>query len=110
MKKVRLDLDAIQVDSFETNGGGGQRGTVRGHYCPCCCCDPCVCTCCDTCQATCAASCNGSCDSCYDSCYGTCGELTCAGRSCDICVTDACVTYQILGQGGGDGVQRAICY
>ncbi|HET7232158.1 MAG TPA: hypothetical protein VFJ16_19280 [Longimicrobium sp.] len=104
MQKVKLDLDTIQVESFVANTGGGARGTVRGHLCACCCCNPCICTCCDTCQATCAASCQ----TCPDSCWGTCVDPTCAGRSCDICVTDYCVTYDV--QLAGDAVQRAICY
>ena len=74
MRKVKLDLDAIQVESFEASGGGGTRGTVRGHLCPCCCCDPCCCTCCDTCQATCPATC----------------PYTCAGDTCISCPGDTC--------------------
>jgi hypothetical protein len=94
MKKVKLDLDAIQVDTFEVTQTPSGRGTVQGHVCCACCgCDPCCCTCCDTCAATCAASCQ-SCQTCLDSCWGTCVDPTCAGRSCDICFSDACYTYQ----------------
>ncbi|HEX8696686.1 MAG TPA: hypothetical protein VF746_29985 [Longimicrobium sp.] len=31
MRKLSLDLDALQVASFETTGGHGGRGTVRGR-------------------------------------------------------------------------------
>lgn len=32
MKKIRLDLDTLAVESFETaREGGDLRGTVRGH-------------------------------------------------------------------------------
>jgi hypothetical protein len=30
MKKVRLDLEALSVESFATADGGAERGTVRG--------------------------------------------------------------------------------
>ena len=32
MRKVRLDLDGLEVESFATTGGrGAERGTVKGH-------------------------------------------------------------------------------
>jgi hypothetical protein len=31
MKKLMLELDALAVDSFDTGGEAGSRGTVRGH-------------------------------------------------------------------------------
>lgn len=31
MKKIRLDLDAIAVESFPTAKGPGEQGTVAGH-------------------------------------------------------------------------------
>jgi hypothetical protein len=31
MKKLRLSLDTLQVDSFTTDVVGGFRGTVEGH-------------------------------------------------------------------------------
>ncbi|HEX8906721.1 MAG TPA: hypothetical protein VF771_17860 [Longimicrobiaceae bacterium] len=76
-KKLRLELDEITVDSFELSAEEG-RGTVRGHYCACCCCDPCCCTCCDTCQATCPYTCQYTCDD--DTCAYTCD--TCYLRIC----------------------------
>ena len=104
-KKLRLELDDIRVDSFELATEQG-RGTVRGHVCAVCCCDPCCCTCCNTCQATCAASCQ----TCPDSCWGTCYDITCAGRSCDICPSDNC-TYYVYGAAGGDqAAMLPICY
>ncbi|HEX8906720.1 MAG TPA: hypothetical protein VF771_17855 [Longimicrobiaceae bacterium] len=114
MRKIRLDLDSISVDSFEVTREPGTKGTVRGHVCcACCCCDPCCCTCCDTCQATCPntclATCGDTCQTCDYSCWGTCGELTCLGRSCDYCLTDAC-TYQIYGGAGVDGAMMIACY
>jgi hypothetical protein len=33
MKKIKLDLDRLNVDSFETAAGDDKaRGTVHGHY------------------------------------------------------------------------------
>lgn len=34
MKKIRLILDDLQVDSFETSRSGGRMGTVEGHMPP----------------------------------------------------------------------------
>lgn len=31
MKKIRLELGTLAVESFRTAEGGGARGTVRGH-------------------------------------------------------------------------------
>ncbi|HEX6747923.1 MAG TPA: hypothetical protein VF092_11585 [Longimicrobium sp.] len=106
MKKLRLDLDAIRVDTFTTTRAEGERGTVKGHVCCCCCC-PCCCTggnscggTCDTCLTgcgtcqTCATAC-GTCESCGTcpgqwscdfSCYGSCD------RTCDYCPSN----YQII--------------
>jgi hypothetical protein len=83
--KLKLNLEQLTVDSFETTLAERPKGTVFGEQCTC----PTACTCpgcptCDascngTCGGTCAASCNGtcegSCDSCV-SCYGTCDLCT----------------------------------
>ena len=31
MKKLRLELDSLEVDSFAPGAGDAERGTVRGH-------------------------------------------------------------------------------
>jgi hypothetical protein len=31
MRKLKLDLASLQVESFDADGGGDGRGTVRGH-------------------------------------------------------------------------------
>jgi len=31
MKKIRLDVDALRVETFETARAGADRGTVRAH-------------------------------------------------------------------------------
>jgi hypothetical protein len=81
MRKLRLDLDQLTVDSFDTVTAKSERGTVVGEQCTCY-------TQCDTCPGcpTCNASCNGTCDqTCGDSCWGSCPPDyscwdTCAGQ------------------------------
>lgn len=97
MKKLRLELDALRVESFETAIAREPRGTVHGRgwtdvvvYCRT---DRPVGECYPTnydlafgtddsgdcsisCNATCAASCNGTCDG---SCNGTCAASWCGG-------------------------------
>jgi hypothetical protein len=100
MHKVRLVLDELQVESFDTSPAQGRRGgTVHGHRidvvggvidqpfskfqecgsypnCPSpLCVDTPLASCDDaSCKWTCGASCNGSCASCAtcDSCRETC--------------------------------------
>ena len=99
MRKVALELDALQVESFDTTSEGARaRGTVNargvviaepysdfqqcGSYpnCPSpLCVDTPLASCDGSCQWTCGASCNGSCNTCatcntcQESCNGTCG-------------------------------------
>jgi hypothetical protein len=68
MQKLKLKLDDLRVDSFDTIAAGEKKGTVFGEQCTC----QTVCTCPGC--ATCDASCN-SCPSCpgFVSCdAGTC--------------------------------------
>jgi hypothetical protein len=78
-RKLKLDLDALQVESFDTTVADHRHeGTVFGQGCTCytnCTCPGCP-TCDASCGGTCAASCNGTCDA---SCNGTCGEYTYCG-------------------------------
>ena len=76
MNKLKLQLDDLQVDTFQTTSAEKSKGTVFGEQCTCY--TQCTCPGCPTCYA----SCNGSCDA---SCNGTCGascEATCGG-TCD---------------------------
>jgi hypothetical protein len=82
MKKLKLELDDIRVDSFELGKESG-RGTVRAN-CACCGCCPCCCTCCCTCDPSCG-------DTCYDSCGGTCDVS---------CFYDNCSADTMCGTGG----------
>lgn len=95
MRKRRLNIDELSIESFETDALAEPRGTVEarqtGPFEPvsCACATdefiscPFTCgfyscegnTCAATCNPTCGASCNGTCG--Y-TCEGTCfGDLTC---------------------------------
>lgn len=99
MKKLRLELDELAVESFAANERDGSRGTVAGReftqYADECvtpngtcergCWDgtvaySCAATCqgsCASCQGTCGASCAGTCaGTCGASCFGTCAGCT----------------------------------
>jgi hypothetical protein len=110
MSKIRLDLDALQVESFDTTGGEKHaRGTVRGNGVAA---DPvaadtveadtcgggcswdsnCARSCPWTCAGdpeSCGGSCEGTCHTCPDTCGRTCGE-TCGYGSCDTCLFYTC--------------------
>jgi hypothetical protein len=76
MRKLRLQLDDLQVDTFQTTAPERPKGTVFGEQCTCY--TNCTCPGCPTCDA----SCNGTCDA---SCNGTCYENTCACGTYDTC-------------------------
>ena len=113
MKKLKLRLDDLQVDSFQTTMVRKEKGTVFGEQCTCrtqCTCPGCP-TCDASCNGTCGASCNGTCDA---SCYGTCGDTcdcvsndtcydTCAG-SCGTCQFSCDDMYTCVG-----GVYGIVC-
>ncbi|HEX2206859.1 MAG TPA: hypothetical protein VHG93_04200 [Longimicrobium sp.] len=84
MHKLKLVMDDLRVESFDTTAAAGEKGTVFGEQCTCysdCTCPGCP-TCDGTCPATCpytcddrtCASCQGSCDSCVASCFCSMGE------------------------------------
>ena len=88
--KLKLHLEDLAVDSFDTSRPAQKEGTVFGEQCTCW--TNCTCPGCPTCdntacgQHTCDASCNGTCAA---SCNGTCncpapsGWETCGGFTCD---------------------------
>ena len=92
MNKLRLDLEDLSVESFDTTPAArAENGTVFGQQCTCytqCTCPGCpTCdaSCNGTCGGTCAASCNGTCgDTCAGSCYGSCDD-TCGGTCGHTC-------------------------
>ncbi|HEX2081653.1 MAG TPA: hypothetical protein VHG08_28375 [Longimicrobium sp.] len=80
--KLKLDLDQLAVDSFDTEARATPKGTVFGEQCTCY--TNCTCPGCPTCDA----SCNGTCgeNTCQASCNGTCGDTcNCSGYTCDYC-------------------------
>jgi len=81
MRKLKLNLDGLTVESFQTlSEGGAQRGTVEAHLSQVCAltlgedtCD-CVTNWHSSCPPTCAATCDGN--SC-NTCYTYCGQMSC---------------------------------
>lgn len=83
MNKLKLSLEALAIESFDTTATVREKGTMMGEQatntCPGC--PTCAATCAYTCDdatcpqcPTCAESCNGSCQgpSCWDTCGGSC--------------------------------------
>ena len=91
--KLKLNLDDLTVDSFDTTLTEKSKGTVFGEQCTC----PTACTCpgCPTCDA----SCNGTCGASYNgTCAGdTAGVRATAPGKCEyVCATAAnchCTPY-----------------
>ena len=111
MRKLRLDLEQLQVESFATANGAADRGTVKGNaeiegfgvaiaepaitvpvgtlkntcmidFCPDSWMSGCL-TCAGSCVDTCQASCK-TCNTCFgnDTCYGAATCLTLCLRTC----------------------------
>lgn len=75
MKKLRLELDEIEVETFEVAEARKERGTVHGHH-------P---TAWETC--TCECSADTACDSNAAPCSGhplSCGPTDCNDTGCDM--------------------------
>jgi hypothetical protein len=91
MNKLKLRLDDLQVDTFQTTSMRKEKGTVYGRqewtYDVMVCQDTwhgsscevsCFSNCDASCYDTCAVSCNGSCDwTCAASCGASCDGYTC---------------------------------
>jgi hypothetical protein len=80
MRKLKLDLDQLTVDSFHTAAPARREGTVFGEQCTCY--TNCTCPGCPTCDHTCANTCAYTCDD--ATCANTCGcndtyDYTCEG-------------------------------
>lgn len=89
--KLKLHLEDLAVESFDTSTSEKAKGTVFGEQCTCltqCGQDTCPgCPTCDgSCNGTCDATCGVTCESCF-SCGGTCGQYTCY-HSCDYWCTE----------------------
>ena len=95
MHKLKLELDLLAVESFETLKTDAPRGTVEA-FLPTRICNTEEFSCWGTCLS-CAPSCAGTCDgSCANTCEATCG-YTCDDPSCATCLTycgqESCVYY-----------------
>jgi len=88
--KLKLNLENLSVDSFDTVGVEKRKGTIFGEQCTCytqCTCpggpsDDCQPSVGDTCQNSCVGTCQchtfmSECD-----CAGTCMETACGGSPC----------------------------
>jgi hypothetical protein len=78
MNKLRLTLEDLRIDSFDTTSPAPRKGTVVAQQ---------DCTC-----VTCATVCDNTCpnwETCGLSCYYTCQE-TCDDPSCDVTCQDTC--------------------
>ena len=83
--RLKLNLEQLAVDSFDTLAAEPPAGTVFGEQCTC----DSMCTCPG--QDTCDVSCEGTC---YGDRCGT-GVPTCFAWSCDACNTNGpCTTAQ----------------
>lgn len=85
MSKLKLDLDALQVETFHTREIDTARGTVDGHFVP-----PDTATCGGSCVVSCAGSCVNTCagNTCWGTCLDTCAN-TCA-FTCGSCGDPTC--------------------
>ena len=77
MKKLKLRLEELRIDSFTTTAVEKAKGTVFGEQCTCQSDHECI-------LATVDVSCDGTCE---PTAYDTCGELTCE----DSCYQCTCV-------------------
>jgi hypothetical protein len=93
MKKIRLDLDMLSVESFRTTDDGADaRGTVQAHIPPftegreCESIDVCTNYNCQT-QYDCPCTCVTDCGTCGATQCGTCYDPSCGYTYCGTCET-----------------------
>ena len=93
--KLKLNLDQLSVDSFDTTVTEKPKGTVFGEQCTCY--TNCTCPGCPTCDATCNYTCDDAtcpnCPTCYNTCDCPAGtyDYTCQG----------CTAYDVTCRGIG---------
>jgi hypothetical protein len=103
MKKIRLDLDTLSIESFDTMVTPEERGTVQGHippdtyarYCSdgTTCYDSCdYCSGYVSCNASECGTCATNCGTCYATDCGTCYDATCGQTYCGTCDPYCCCT------------------
>lgn len=93
MHKLKLDPEALTVESFEPNAADRGRGTVRGHlsaYYE-------LCHEGDTWQRTCTCEPTCNAETCYN-CSGACGSAQCGSGQCSAgtCTDPACCQLQSI--------------
>jgi hypothetical protein len=76
--KLKLNLDQLSVDSFDTTKPAAKAGTVFGEQCTCD--TACTCPGCPSCYESCDATCG---DTCPATCAYTCDDATCGYSACD---------------------------
>jgi hypothetical protein len=95
MRKLKLELDALEVESFSPESGHEAEGTVRAYltayYELCYPGDSWqdTCTCEPTCNAQSCYTCDTGCGSCATAC-GTCGEPACTSTCNPVTVPRPC--------------------
>jgi hypothetical protein len=82
MPKLKLHLEELSVESFDTTATQKAKGTVFGEQCTCY--TQCTCPGCPTCDNTCANTCAYTCDD--ATCAYTCDDASCAG-TCNGCAS-----------------------
>ena len=99
MRKLKLSVDALQVESFHAEAPQPNRGTVAGYTGPEECVSPygsCEKWCtqegtCNTCQASCYGTCYNTCgNSCAGTCDFTCGGCTTRYTECNCQTIETC--------------------
>ncbi len=80
-KKLKLEIDALTVESFESGGAVERGGTVRGHGPLSAACNS-VQACSftvknESLEGTCDLGCTGTCGNTYGDCCGASGQFTC---------------------------------
>jgi len=92
MRKLKLELDALAVESFEPDAETEEPGTVRGYlsaYYEVCYVDDtwqATCTCEPTCNAQTCYTCGTNCGTCGEpACTGTCYPISMPRTSCSVC-------------------------
>jgi len=78
MRKLKLNLDELAVETFATDHREVRRGTVAGHATNICITARCLDT--DLCTGA-----DGDAGSCDGTCYATCGDAPCASYDIDQC-------------------------
>ena len=98
MNKLKLNLEELGVESFDTQAGVKEKGTVVGEQ-QCSCAGTCypAPTCANTCAYTCDDATCPACPTCANTCAQTCDDYTCAvscGGSCGYSCPPPCIDIQ----------------